>query len=66
MNLEQIANAANSEGEVLYFADGRIKSNRQITNQTLTQIQKMTLDKQILTLTMSAKVKTVVNTEILP
>ncbi len=66
MNLEQIANAANSEGEALYFADGRIKSNRQTTNQTMTQIQKITLDKQILTLTVSAKVKTVVNTEILP
>ena len=66
MNLEQFANASISEGEALYFADGRIKSNRQITNQTMTQIQKITIDKQTLTLTVSANVKTVVNTEIPP
>jgi hypothetical protein len=66
MNLEQTMNTATSEGEMAFFADGRLRRNLQSTSQTLTQIQKITLDKQVLTLSVSAKIKTISNTEILP
>jgi hypothetical protein len=66
INLEQTMSEIRSEGEATYFADGRIKSNQQRASQTLTQIQKIDLSGQILTLNLKTILTSVSNTEILP
>jgi hypothetical protein len=64
--LEQTSSEMRSEGEAMFFADGRAKTNRQTTDQTLTQIQKLKSGEQTITISVSIRSKTISNTEILP
>ncbi len=63
-SLEQRLTDSRAEGEATYFTDGRAKTSSQNANQTLTQIQKISLGQQTLTITFSTRTKTVSTTEI--
>ncbi len=66
LTLEQTLTESRSEGKVTYFADGRIKSGQQNATQVLTQVQKINLQPQIITLSFSTRTNAVTSTEILP
>ncbi len=65
-SLEQSLSESRSEGEAIFSSDGRAKTSRQSGSLVLTQIQKINLNPQVLTLTFSARTTTVSSTEVLP
>ena len=66
IRLEQRTGGSLLEGEIVYLADGRLKSSRQSGGQLLTQIQSINLGQQTLTISFTAKTNSVSSTQILP